>query len=223
MVEKIIGFHLERKLLIQALSKGIKTSIPGIDEAGRGPLAGPVVAAAVLFPKNWIEEDSFQNQELSDLNDSKKLSERNRERLFGFLTTHADIRFSIGIVEASEIDKVNILEATKIAMKSALDGLMVENYIALVDGLPLKPSPFIHESVIKGDSKSYTIAAASIIAKVTRDRIMEQADKDYPGYGFGKHKGYGTKEHLEALKRFGPTPLHRHSFAPLRQEQLEMF
>lgn len=223
MNDEPIGFHIEQQLILTDGDNVPSIVIPGIDEAGRGPLAGPVVAAAVVFPRSWIEKPSCELDVLSDLNDSKKLNPKKREQLFSSLTTNQSVQISTGIVDAAEIDRFNILEATKMAMKTALEGLNLEFYVALVDGLPLKPSPFNHKAVVKGDSRSYSIAAASIIAKVTRDRIMEDVDKEFPQYGFAKHKGYGTKKHLAALKKYGPTPQHRHTFAPIRKDQLELF
>ena len=175
----------------------------GIDEAGRGPLAGPVVVGAVIMP-----EDSF----IEGVNDSKKVSEKKREKLYEEITKEA-IAYSVGIVDQKTIDEINILNATKLAVKVALEGLKQKPEIILIDALNNLDTcgiPFI--SVIKGDAKDYSIAAASIIAKVTRDRIMRQWDDVYPVYGFAKHKGYGTAAHIAAIKENGPCQLHRRSF-----------
>ena len=182
--------------------KGIKY-IAGIDEAGRGPLAGPVVVGCVIMP-----QDSF----IEYVNDSKKVSETKREMLYEKITNEA-IAWSTGIVMQDEIDEINILNATKLGVKIALEGLKQKPDIIMVDALNNMDTlgiPYI--SVIKGDAKNYSIAAASIIAKVTRDRIMRQWDEVYPQYGFAKHKVYGTAEHISAIKEYGLCPLHRLSF-----------
>ena len=191
-------FSIERK----AMRKGAKL-VCGIDEAGRGPWAGPVVAAAVVLDPKCIPHG---------LNDSKKLSEARREALFEPIMASA--RVGIGIAEVDRIDRDNILQATLWAMAQALD--QIEGVaLALVDGnrAPALPCPV--QTIVEGDAKSLSIAAASIIAKVTRDRIMVGHDQAYPGYGFARHKGYGTALHQEALRRHGVTPLHRTSFAPI--------
>ncbi len=177
--------------------------ICGIDEAGRGPLAGPVVVGAVILP-----EDSF----IEGVNDSKKVSEKKREKLYEQITQEA-IAYSVGIVDQKTIDEINILNATKLGVKLALEGLKQKPEIIMIDALNNLDTigiPYI--SIIKGDAKSYSIAAASIIAKVTRDRIMRQWDEVYPIYGFAKHKGYGTAEHIRIIKENGPCILHRKSF-----------
>ncbi len=177
--------------------------ICGIDEAGRGPLAGPVVVGAVIMP-----QQSF----IEGINDSKKVSEKKRERLYELITEEA-ISYSVGIVDQKTIDEINILNATKLGVKLALQGLKQKPDIIMIDALnniDTMGIPYI--SIIKGDSKNYSIAAASIIAKVTRDRIMRQWDEIYPIYGFSKHKGYGTAEHIRILKENGPCILHRKSF-----------
>lgn len=177
--------------------------ICGIDEAGRGPLAGPVVIGAVILPEN-----SF----IEGVNDSKKISEKKREKLYEQITKEA-IAYSVGIVDQKKIDEINILNATKLGVKLALEGLKQTPEIIMVDALNnLETSGIPYISVIKGDAKNYCIAAASIIAKVTRDRIMRQWDEIYPAYGFAKHKGYGTAEHIKALKENGACTLHRKSF-----------
>lgn len=182
--------------------KGAKR-ICGIDEAGRGPLAGPVVVAAVIMP-----EDSM----IDGVNDSKKVSEKKREKLYDEITSNA-ISWGVGIIDQKEIDKINILNATKKGLTKALTELVEKPDIILVDALTgIDTLGIPYQSIIKGDAKSYSIAAASIIAKVTRDRIMRQWDELYPEYGFEKHKGYGTKAHIEAIKNYGICPLHRKTF-----------
>lgn len=182
--------------------KGIKY-IAGIDEAGRGPLAGPVVVGCVIMP-----QDSF----IEYVNDSKKVSETKREMLYEKITNEA-IAWSTGIVMQDEIDEINILNATKKALTMAIDNLKVKPEVILVDALEKIDThqiPYI--SVIKGDAKIYSISAASIVAKVTRDRIMREYDEIYPQYGFASHKGYGTAKHIQAIKEHGICPLHRKSF-----------
>lgn len=184
-------------------AKGEVHTIAGIDEAGRGPLAGPVVVAAVIMPKDSMIEG---------VNDSKKVSEKKREMLYEQIINEA-ISYNVGIIDQKEIDKINILNATKEGLTQAVKGLEVKPDEILVDALTKIDTigiPYI--SIIKGDAKSYSIAAASIIAKVTRDRIMRQWDEIYPQYGFSKHKGYGTKMHIDAIKQYGICPLHRLSF-----------
>lgn len=181
--------------------------IAGIDEAGRGPWAGPVVAAAVIFPPDIA---------LEGLRDSKKLSPKRREKLFTKITGSA-LAVGIGVVGHETIDSVNILRAAHIAMKEALDSLSAPPELVLVDGRPVPSLGRDHIAIVRGDGKSASIAAASIIAKVTRDRIMERMASDFPQYGFERHKGYGTKEHFEALMRFGPCPFHRKTFRPVRE------
>lgn len=174
----------------------------GIDEAGRGPLCGPVVAAAVILPKDECIEG---------VNDSKKLSEKKREKLYDDIMASA-VAVGVGIGEVELIEKVNILNATKIAMKRALENLKVQPDYVLVDGNQMIDTSIPGQTVISGDAKSESIAAASIIAKVTRDRMLIEWDKEYPEYGFAKHKGYGTKAHTEAIAKYGLTPIHRPSF-----------
>jgi len=174
----------------------------GIDEAGRGPLAGPVYAAAVILPDDW---------EPSGLNDSKKLTPRMRDRLFDEITANA-AAYSIAFATEKEIDEVNILQATFLAMRRALEGLPVVPDYALVDGNRDPGLGIPTRCEVKGDGRFACIAAASILAKVSRDRVMAEYDALYPQYGFLKHKGYGTKDHCEALRAFGPCPIHRQSF-----------
>jgi ribonuclease HII len=181
--------------------------IAGLDEAGRGPLAGPVVAAACILPRGLL---------IADVNDSKKLTPRIRERLFERLTTDSSIVYAVGMIEADEIDRLNIYQATIHAMWKAIDQLAILPDCLLVDGLGL-PHPLLPcRKIIKGDQLSLSIAAASIIAKETRDRLMRAYHQQWPFYGFDQHKGYGTSQHLEALERHGPCPIHRHSFDPIK-------
>lgn len=195
--------------------------IAGVDEAGRGPLAGPVVAAAVILPNRWAE--SRFDERLRGLNDSKQLTEQEREDYFAVLTSHVDIRYAIAVVEADWIDRINILQATHRAMNEALNRLKPTPQHALVDGRPVKTMRIPHTALVKGDSRSYSIAAASVLAKVTRDRMMLEMDRLYPGYGFAEHKGYGTPQHLAALGALGPCAIHRRSFAPLKPVERELF
>lgn len=176
--------------------------ICGIDEAGRGPLAGPVVAGAVILPAD---------EEILYLNDSKKLSEKRREALYTEIMEKA-VAVGVGIIGPERIDEINILRATYEAMRQAVSKLSVEPDILLNDAVTIPEVDIRQVPVIKGDAKSVSIAAASIIAKVTRDRMMAEYDETMPGYGFGKHKGYGTKAHIESLKRLGPCPIHRRTF-----------
>ncbi len=176
--------------------------ICGIDEAGRGPLCGPVVAGAVIF-----KEDEF----IEGINDSKKISEKKREKLFDEINEKA-LAVGVGIVWQDEIDEINILNATKKAMKMAVENLKIKPDFCLIDGNQKVDLDMESQTVVKGDMLSMSIAAASIIAKVTRDRMLIEDDKKYPEYGFAKHKGYGTKAHIEAIKKYGLCELHRKSF-----------
>lgn len=187
-------------------SEGVQL-IAGIDEVGRGPIAGPVVAAAVILPEDFY---------LPGLTDSKKLSEKKRESFFELITDQA-IAVGLGIVSPTEIDLMNIHQASLEAMKRAVHDLLIQPEHLLIDAMKLPEVDYEQTSIIKGDAKSISIAAASVVAKVTRDRMMKDIACDYPGYGFEKHMGYGTKEHLEALKTLGSTPYHRKSFAPVNQ------
>ena len=185
-----------------ARQKGYKF-ICGVDEAGRGPLAGPVCAAAVILPPDCI---------IDGLNDSKKISEKKREMLFEQIIQKA-VSYSVAYGTLEEIEKYNILEATYLAMNRAIDGLSQKTDFALIDGNRIPKNIKIPcETVVKGDSKSCSVAAASILAKVTRDRLMLEYDKKYPQYNFAKHKGYGTKAHYEAIKEYGVCEIHRLSF-----------
>ena len=184
-----------------------RMSIAGVDEAGRGPWAGPVVAAAVVLPRG---------ARIRGLNDSKKLSSKKRDELFIEISRRTP-SVGVGIISQDVIDDVNILEATFLAMKEAISRLSGAPELVLVDGWPIPGLNIRQCAIIGGDGKSAVIAAASIIAKVTRARIMTEYSVKYPQYSFEKHKGYGTKEHRKALARYGPCPLHRKSFAPVRE------
>ena len=175
----------------------------GIDEAGRGPLAGPVVVASVILPKDSMIEG---------INDSEKISENKREKLYYIILEQA-ISYGIGIIDQEEIDEINILQATKKGLHEAVSSMEIKPNVILVDALTgIDTLGIPYKSIIKGDAKSYSIGAASIIAKVTRDRIMREWDKIYPEYGLATHKGYGTVKHIEAIKKYGLTPIHRKSF-----------
>lgn len=187
--------------------------IAGVDEAGRGPLAGPVVVAAVILP---MEPGEFT----LPVNDSKKLSRRRRDELAQALRSDSRIRYSVVTRSAAEIDRLNILRATHEAMREAAQRLQPSPDLVLIDGLSFAPYPFPAEFLVKGDGRSVSIAAASILAKSARDAIMEQLDQRYPGYGFAENMGYGTAAHLEALNRLGPCPEHRRSFGPVAQPTL---
>lgn len=182
-------------------AQGVKT-ICGVDEAGRGPLAGPVCAAAVILPPHL---------QIPGLTDSKKLTDKKRRELFSIIQQQA-IAYGIGFASEQEIDEINILQATFLAMERALAGLTVKPEIALIDGNREKDFGIPVKTVVKGDSLSTNIAAASVLAKVSRDDLMLKMDGEYPGYGFAIHKGYGTKAHYEALRELGPCPSHRRSF-----------
>jgi len=185
--------------------------IAGIDEAGRGPLAGPVAAAAVILP------DGFA---CADLDDSKKISAPKREKLFEILTSDPAVIWAVAMADREEIDRLNILRATHLAMRRAVELLNHLPDRCLIDGLPVKDFPYPHDGIVKGDGLSLSIAAASIIAKVTRDRLMRELDREFPQFGFAKHQGYGTKGHLEALRTHGPCCHHRRSFQPVAQLSL---
>ena len=198
----------EQRLLIlkeqekQLREKGFK-AICGIDEAGRGPLAGPVVVASVIMPENSMIEG---------VNDSKKISEKKREKLYDQILEEA-ISYGVGIIGQDEIDEINILNATKKALTLSLKELTTKPDLIIVDALThIDTMGIPYESIIKGDAKCYSIASASIIAKVTRDRIMREWDRVYPEYGFIQHKGYGTAKHISAIKEYGLCPIHRKSF-----------
>ncbi|MBR2468181.1 MAG: ribonuclease HII [Clostridia bacterium] len=187
---------------LEYFNNGVKL-IAGVDEAGRGPLAGPVCAAAAIMPLN-------KDKIIEEINDSKKLTEKKREALYDKIISTA-IAYKIVLIDEKTIDEINILNATKKGMKEAILGLSVKPELVLLDAVNLDLD-IKSESIIKGDAKSYNIAAASILAKVTRDRLMMELDKIYPEYNFKKHKGYGTKEHIENLKKYGKCDIHRDSF-----------
>lgn len=180
--------------------------IAGVDEVGRGPLAGPVVVASVILPKNFFIEK---------INDSKKLSEATREKIYDIIMENA-IAVNRAIIDEKTIDRVNIYQAAMNGMYEAIYGLNPKPDAVLIDAMPLESLDIYHQSIIKGDAKSASIAAASIVAKVERDRMMNEFDKIYPQYGFAKNKGYGTSEHLEALRKYGPCKIHRKSFEPIK-------
>ena len=190
-------YEIEEKMSAEGYN-----AVCGIDEAGRGPLSGPVCAAAVILPRGLIIEG---------LNDSKKLTAKKREKLFDIIIQNA-IAYGIGLASPEEIDAINILNADMLAMKRAIEALQTPADFALVDGNIARDLPIPAMPVIKGDALSYSIAAASVLAKVTRDRLCLEDDKNYPEYGFAKHKGYGTKDHMDALRRLGPSPIHRKTF-----------
>ena len=178
------------------------TYVCGVDEAGRGPLCGPVFAAACILPDGLYIEG---------LNDSKKLTEKKREKLFDIIKKEA-VAYSIASADVEEINEMNILEADLLAMRRAIDGLGVKADFAIIDGNIARDFQIPARAVVKGDSKSMSIAAASVLAKVARDRLCLELDREYPQYGIAKHKGYGTKEHKEALEKYGPSPIHRKKF-----------
>jgi ribonuclease HII len=211
-----LGF--ERELWQQGTS-----FVAGVDEAGCGPLAGPVVAAAVVFPCRWLE--AGLHSKLRGLNDSKQLTEEQREKYYAILTSHGEICYGVAIVDVEMIDRINILQATHRAMNLALEQLNPAPQHVLVDGRPVKSLRFPHTPLVKGDCRSYSIAAASVLAKVTRDRMMAEFDKQFPGYGFAEHKGYATPQHYAAIKTNGPCAIHRRSFSPFRPvaEAMELF
>lgn len=194
------------------LSQGY-SFVAGLDEAGRGPLAGPVVAAAVILPLSDFDECLTR---FAGVRDSKQVTEQKREHLYEVIMRHA-LAIGIGIGSVEMIDEINILQATKYAMRVALTQLAILPHALLLDAVNLPEIELPQRSIIKGDECSLSIAAASIIAKVTRDRMMIQLDKEYPVYGFAQHKGYGTEAHLAALRQHGACPHHRRSFAPVRE------
>jgi ribonuclease HII len=196
------------------------SSVAGVDEAGCGPLAGPVVAAAVMFPHTWLEEGFWGK--LRGLNDSKQLTAEQREHYFSAITAHPGIRYAIADADAEMIDRVNIRQAAWRAMSLALDRLLPRPQHALIDGLRIKWLAYPHTAIVQGDCKSYSIAAASVLAKVTRDRMMREFDRLYPGYGFAEHKGYPTPQHLAAIAQLGPCPIHRRTFTPFRPVETEL-
>ena len=197
----------------QAWASGCKR-VAGVDEAGRGPLAGPVVAAAVVFSQTFIEQE--EHRLFDTLTDSKQLTANQRDRFFELLVNSPEVEIGIGFGDVPEIDEINILYATYLAMRRALQGLSVSPGYALIDGNRLPPDlPCAAETIIKGDDRAVSIAAASILAKVTRDRLMRDLSGQFPGYGWETNAGYGTSQHLDALSRLGVTPHHRVSFKPV--------
>ena len=195
------GYHASLEIERSLWANGIMT-IAGIDEAGRGPLAGPVVAAAVVFANGSM---------IDGVEDSKKLSAKKREELFPLITEQA-LSIGVGIVGHDVIDRINILQATILAMHKAIDDLSMKPNFVIVDGNSFRHDSYRYKNIIDGDEQSFTIAAASVIAKVTRDRLMVEYHHQYPVYGFANHKGYGTKQHLEAIRRHGLCDIHRRSF-----------
>ena len=208
MARVLTGERLEKELARLEAMKEFEREydgcslICGVDEAGRGPLAGPVAAGAVILPKDCT---------ILYLNDSKKLSEKRREELFLVIREKA-VSYSVGIVGPERIDEINILQATYEAMRQAVSGLGVVPDLLLNDAVTIPELAIPQVPIIKGDAKSVSIAAASILAKVTRDHLMEEYDRQFPQYGFAKHKGYGTAAHVAAIREFGPCPIHRRSF-----------
>ncbi len=204
----------ERELWSQGIAH-----VAGVDEAGCGPLAGPVCSAAVMLPAGWLGEGL--DRKLHGLNDSKQLAEEDREKFFTVITSHPEIKWAIATVDVEMIDRINIRQAAWRGMQQALDQLNPKPLHALVDGLRIKWLPYPQTALVEGDARSYSIAAASVLAKVTRDRIMRELDRQFPGYGFAEHKGYATPQHLEALKVLGPCAAHRKTFAPIRPAVVE--
>jgi ribonuclease HII len=197
------------------------THVAGVDEAGRGPLAGPVVAAAAILPAKWAK--TGLPRELEGLNDSKQLTVTQRGVFFTFLTACGEVEYAVAQIDSVRIDEINILRATHQAMNAALAELVPQPQHALVDGQPVKTMSVPQTAIIKGDARSYSIAAASVLAKVSRDRLMLEFDRQWPVYGFAGHKGYGTARHLAALAAHGPCPIHRKSFAPLKPQEPKLF
>jgi len=202
------GFRYEKKLRAIGVAR-----IAGIDEAGRGALAGPVVASAVVLP------EKFRHRRL---NDSKQLAPELREEIYCELISNPEVRWAVGIVDSIEIDRINILRASHRAMRLAIEALIEQPEHVLIDGLPVIPFPLPQTAIIDGDCISLSIAAASVIAKVMRDRMMRDFCAEFPQYSFSQHKGYGTELHLLKLHEFGPCPIHRQSFEPVAQPLLAL-
>src|SRR5438046_10320332 len=202
------GFRYEKKLRAAGVIR-----IAGIDEAGRGALAGPVVAAAAVLPKKVRHRR---------LNDSKQLAPEMREEIYCELVSNSGVRWIVGIIDSVEIDRINILRASHCAMRLAIKALMEPPDHVLIDGLPVIPFPFPQTAIIEGDCISLSVAAASVIAKVMRDRMMRDFCAEFPQYSFSQHKGYGTELHLLKLHEFGPCPIHRRSFEPVAQPLLAL-
>ncbi|NDD58898.1 MAG: ribonuclease HII [Chlamydiae bacterium] len=205
-------FHPCFEFESKARASGYKI-IAGVDEAGRGPLAGPVVAAACILPEGFF---------LPGITDSKSLTSKQRKQLFKEIQSKEEIQYAIGIVDAQKIDQINILQATLLAMQIAVSNLSSSADFILVDGNQIPNWSYRSQAIVKGDSLSHSISMASVIAKETRDNIMDQYEAQYPGYGFGKHKGYGTKDHIEALTKMGPCPIHRKSFEPMKSMYINL-
>jgi ribonuclease HII len=199
MKRSFVNLEIERALWRQGVGH-----VAGVDEAGRGPLAGPVIAAAVVFPKELVIEG---------VNDSKKCTAKQREELFLRIMKQA-LGVGVGMVDHEEIDRINILQATIVAMRKSLENLHIQPAYALIDGNSFTHETMRFQNIIGGDAKSFTIAAASIVAKVTRDRLMCELDIRFPQYGFARHKGYGTRQHIEAIRAYGLCEIHRRSFHP---------
>src|SRR6184192_3417417 len=202
------GFRYEKRLRATGV-----TRIAGVDEAGRGALAGPVVAAAVILP------EKFRHRRL---NDSKQLAPELREEIYSELAANPEVRWTVGTIDSTEIDRINILRASHRAMRLAVEALIEPPDHVLIDGLPVIPFPLPQTAIIEGDCISLSIAAARVIAKVTRDRMMRDFCAHFPQYCFGQHKGYGTELHLLKLYEFGPCPIHRRSFEPVAQPLLAL-
>lgn len=201
--------HLRHETRLR--STGAATLVAGIDEAGRGPLAGPVVAAAVILPSGFTHRR---------LNDSKQLTALRRDRIYQELTDDPAVVWAVSVVDSAEVDRLNILRATHEAMRRAFHALSQQADHALIDGRAVHPFPAAHTALIGGDAISLSIAAASVIAKVTRDRLMDELDRRYPVYEFAQHKGYATSQHLAILAQHGPCPIHRFSFRPVAESRL---
>jgi len=199
MNHSCVTLEIENTLWLQGM-----TRIAGVDEAGRGPLAGPVVAAAVLFPKNMI---------IDGVDDSKKCTAKQRELLFTTIMEQA-LSVGVGIVDHDVIDRINILQATIVAMRKSIENLNIQPEYSIIDGNSFTHETLKFQNIIRGDEKSFTIAAASIVAKVTRDRMMRDIDIRFPQYGFAQHKGYGTRRHIDAIRTYGLCEIHRRSFHP---------
>lgn len=193
----------------------------GVDEAGCGPLAGPVVAAAVIFPESWLE--TGLPARFRGLNDSKQLTEEEREKFFERIQADPQVHSAIAVVDVETIDRINIRQAAWQGMNRALDQLQPRPEHVLVDGLRIRWLAYQQTPLVQGDAKSYSIAAASVLAKVTRDRMMRELDIQFPGYGFAEHKGYSTPKHFAAIEKLGACAIHRKSFAPFKPKEAELF
>jgi ribonuclease HII len=195
--------------------------VAGVDEAGCAPLAGPVVAAAVIFPNDWLAKGLCKK--LRGLNDSKQLKPEEREKFFERITSNSEIHYAISVADVETIDRINIRQAAWRAMENALNQLQPRVEHVLVDGLRIRWLQYPQTPLVQGDARSYSIAAASVLAKVTRDRAMREFDKVFPGYGFAAHKGYPTPQHYAALEKLGVCAIHRKSFAPCKPKEAELF